>query len=91
MVCESVQVEYQCYLSRAQDRCASEERHLPQVLVQRLDYDLLLPKKLLEREKVSILHRKVPIRIINNNGDVFMLIKIKESISGFNVFRGDEK
>ena len=52
---------------------------------------IMLPKKLLEREDVRILQKRVPARIFKSNGYVFLLIKLEESRTGIPVFKEDSE
>ncbi len=47
---------------------------------------IMLPKKLLSRENVTILEKKVKANLFGINNDVFMLVKIKESRMGIPKF-----
>jgi hypothetical protein len=50
---------------------------------------IMVPKKLLEREKVD-LEKKVPAKMFRINEDVFLLIKLRESREGIPTFGGEE-
>ncbi len=47
---------------------------------------IMLPKKILEREGISHIDKKVPAQIFKTGGDAFLLIKIKKSDIGIPKF-----
>ena len=51
---------------------------------------IMLPKKMLESEGVKTLRKKVPAATFKANGDVYLLIKLKESELGIPVFEEDQ-
>ena len=50
---------------------------------------IMLPKKLLERESIGPLEKKVPAKITTLNGDIYLLIKLKKSEMGIPKFEDD--
>jgi hypothetical protein len=47
---------------------------------------IMLPKRVMERESIASLDKKVPARVLRSNGDVFLLIRLKESAVGIPSF-----
>ena len=47
---------------------------------------IMLPKKLLEKNGVEILHKKVPAALFSKDGEAYLLIKLKDSMTGIPVF-----
>ena len=50
---------------------------------------LMLPKKLLDKEGVKILHKKVPARMFKTNGEILLLVKLEEFREGIPMFKED--
>lgn len=48
---------------------------------------IMLPKKILEKENVKTLQKKVPVRIFKTNGGVYLLIRLEESQTGIPKFK----
>jgi hypothetical protein len=51
---------------------------------------LMLPKKILEKNSIFQLQKKVPAKIFRIGGEVFLLVKLEESKIGIPFFKEDE-
>lgn len=47
---------------------------------------IMMPKKILKKMNITVLDKKVPAKLFRIGGDVFLLIKLKESKLGIPVF-----
>ena len=48
---------------------------------------IMLPKKVMVKERISGLDKKVPAQILKSNGDVFLMIKLRKSELGIPKFK----
>ena len=50
---------------------------------------IMMPKRVLDREGVASLEKKLPARVFRNDGSVYLLLELKRSSAGIPVFGGD--